>query len=88
MLRGAEAVVETFGGKSTTLISLGGHPETHILGETFYSQVPLRYGDYHRQGSGGTGVACVCRTFTGASLNVNGKPNGLREAVNAFFRGP
>ena len=26
--------------------ALGGHPETNILGETFYSQAPIRYGDY------------------------------------------
>ena len=45
-LRGLETVVEGLGGRSPTLISLGGHPETHILGETFYSQVPLRWGDY------------------------------------------
>ncbi len=84
VLRGTEAVVETFGGKSTTLISLGGHPETHILGETFYSQVPLRYGDYIAK------VAVVpawpaLKQLTGAPLNVNGKPNGLREAIIAYF---
>ena len=84
VLRGTEAVVETFGGKSTTLISLGGHPETHILGETFYSQVPLRYGDYIAK------VAVVpaspgLTALTRAPLDVNGKPNGLREAINTFF---
>ncbi len=85
ILRGAETIVESVGGKSPTLISLGGHPETHILGETFYSQVPLRYGAY---------VAKLCvapasaelKALTNAPLNVNGKPNGLRDAVVDFFR--
>ncbi len=85
VLRGAEAVVEAFGGKSATLVSMGGQPETHILGETFYSQVPLLWGPY---------MAKVCvapaspelAALTDASLNVNGKPNGLREAVVEFFR--
>ncbi len=84
MLRGAEATLETFGTKSGTLIALGGQPETHILGETFYSQVPIRYGAY---------VAKVAvrpaspdlESLRQAPLNVNGKPNGLREAVAAHF---
>ena len=84
-LRGAEAVVEAFGGKSATLVTLGGQPETHILGEIFYSQAPLLWGPY---------MAKVCvapvspelAALIDASLNVNGKPNGLREAVVEFFR--
>jgi len=45
-LRGIESVVEAAGGKSSTLMTLGGHPRTNILGETYYSQVPIRYGFY------------------------------------------
>ena len=84
VLRGAESVVEALGGKSATLVALGGHPETHILGETFYSAVPIRWGDYVAK----VAVAPVSenlRALTNAPLNVNGKPNGLREAVIAFF---
>ncbi|CAO4175419.1 catalase family protein [Methylorubrum populi] len=84
MLRGAETVLESLGTKSPTLISLGGHPETHILGETFYSQVPLRWGDYVAKVALAP-VSPELTALTGASLNVNGKPNGLREAVTAFF---
>ncbi len=84
-MRGAEAVVEAFGGQSPTLVSMGGQPETHILGETYYSQAPLLYGDY---------IAKVCvapvspelTALTKAPLDLNGKPNGLREAVVDFFR--
>ncbi|WP_336485819.1 catalase family protein [Methylobacterium nigriterrae] len=83
-LRGVETVLEALGTKSPTVIALGGHPETHILGETFYSQVPLRWGDYVAK----VAVAPVSpelTALTGAALNVNGKPNGLREAVSRFF---
>lgn len=84
-LRGTEAMVEAFGGKSATLVTLGSQPETHILGETFYSQAPLLWGSY---------MAKVCvapvspelAALIDASLNVNGEPNGLREAVVEFFR--
>ncbi len=83
-LRGAEHVVEAFGGQSATLQGLGGHPETHILGDSFYSQVPIRYGVYIAK----IGVSPSCPALTAltdAPLNVNGKPNGLREAVVDFF---
>ncbi|WP_132256713.1 catalase family protein [Methylobacterium segetis] len=83
-LRGVETVLEALGTKSPTVIALGGHPETHILGETFYSQVPVRWGDYVAK----VAVAPVSpelTALTNAALNVNGKPNGLREAVTAFF---
>ena len=84
-MRGAEAVVEAFGGKSPTITSMGGQPETHILGETFYTQVPLLYGPY---------IAKLCvapvspglTQLTNAPLTVNGKPDGIREAVVDFFR--
>ncbi len=84
-LRGLEGAIEAVGGKSATLISLGGHPETHILGETFYSQAALRWGDYVAKVAVAP-VAPALTALTGASLNVNGKPNGLREAVSEFFR--
>ncbi|KQT83770.1 catalase family protein [Methylobacterium sp. Leaf466] len=83
-LRGIEGVIESLGGKSPTLIALGGHPETHLLGETFYSQVPLRWGDYVAKVAVAP-VSLELTALTGAALNVNGKPNGLREAVLAYF---
>ena len=85
VLRGIETVVEGLGGKSPTLVALGGQRETHILGETYYSQVPVRWGDYVAK----VAVAPVSpdlAALSGAALNVNGKPNGLRDAVVAFFR--
>lgn len=85
VLRGTEKVIEAVGGQSATLISLGGHPETHILGETFYSQAPLLYGPYMAKISVAP-VSPELVALTDADLNVNGKPNGLREAVIDFFR--
>ena len=82
--RGAESLVEAVGGKSATLIALGGQPETHILGETFYSQVPILYGDYVAKIAVRPASPDI-RRLTDAPLDVNGKPNGLRDAVSAFF---
>src|SRR3984885_3723818 len=83
-LRGAEALLESIGSQSGLLKTLGGHPEDHILGETFFSQAPIRYGDYIAK------IAIAPASpelvaLTNAPLNVNGKPNGLRDAVREFF---
>lgn len=84
VLRGTEKVIEAFGGESATLKSMGGHPETHILGETFFTQVPLRFGDYMAKLSIAP-VSPSLAALTDAKLNVNGKPDGLRDAIVAFF---
>jgi catalase len=82
-LRGVEAVVEGLGGESATLKSMGGQPQTHILGDSFYSQLPVRFGDFIAKIS----VAPVSenlRALTGKGLETNGA-DALREAVIAFF---
>jgi hypothetical protein len=82
--RGTEAVLEAFGHKSPLVLTLGGQPLTHILGETFYSQVPLLYGDYVAKISLVPGSPEL-RALTGARLDMHGKPNALREAVTEYF---
>jgi hypothetical protein len=85
VLRGVETVIEAFGAKSATVATLGGQRETNLLGETFYSQAPLLWGPYMAK----VAVAPVTpelKALTDAPLNVNGKPNGIREAVIDFFR--
>nr|WP_284507261.1 catalase family protein [Caballeronia sp. ATUFL_M2_KS44] len=84
VLRGAEKVVEAVGGESATLKSLGGHPETHILGETFYTCVPVLYGRYFAKLSI-VPISPELTALTDAPLDVNGHPDALRDAVNAFF---
>jgi hypothetical protein len=84
LARVAEKAVASVSGPSPTLVSLGGHPETHILGETFYTQVPILYGKWMAK-------LCVAPVspelvaLAGAPLNVNGKPDGLRQAVIDHF---
>lgn len=84
VLRGTERVIEAFGAKSPTLVSLGGQPETNPLGDTYYSQVPLRYGEYVVKVSVAPRSPNLTR-LTDATLNVNGKPNGLRDAMIEHF---
>src|SRR5258708_7329596 len=84
MRQGQKAIVVVTEHPNTTVATLGGQPETHILGETFYSQAPLRFGDFSAKISVAP-KSPELKALAQASLNVNGVPNGLREAVLDFF---
>jgi hypothetical protein len=84
LLRGSEKIIEAVGGESGTIKALGGHPQTHILGETFFSQAPIMFGPYMAKVSV-VPVSAKLKLLTNAALNVNAHPNGLRDAVVDFF---
>lgn len=84
LLRGTEAVIEAVGGESAKLKGLGGHPRTHPLGETYFTQLPVLYGDYMARIS----IAPVSPALTAlhdARLDMMGKPDAMRQAVTEFF---
>jgi len=83
-LRGVESLIEAAGGVSPTITTLGGQAETHILGDTFYSQVPLLYGPYIVKVSVAP-ASPELKALAKAPLDFKGNPNALRDAVNAFF---
>jgi hypothetical protein len=85
LLRAAEATLESVGGESATLKSLGGHPETNVLGETFFTEVPVLYGPYIAKLSLAP-VSPDLATLKNAPVDLRNKPNGLREAAADFFR--
>ena len=79
----AEAAVEAAGGESATLKSFG-HPQTNILGETFYTQAPLRYGGYIAK----IAFAPLClqlQELTDKHLENHSDFSALRDAVVKFF---
>ncbi len=80
--RATESMIEAFGGKSPTLTTMGGQKKTHILGETFYSQVPILYGDFIAKFA----VAPIfsLSLLTDAPVDTS-NPNVLREAVSQYF---
>ena len=82
--RGAEQTLEAVGGRSITLKALGGHPETHPLGETYYSQVPILYGRYMAKVQVAP-VAPALTALTGSPVDLKDRPDGLRDAVVAHF---
>lgn len=83
-LRGAESLVEKAGGESATLKGMGGHRTTHLLGETYYSVVPLLYGRYFAKLSV-VPVSPELKALTNQNVDLKDKPNGLREAINDHF---
>ena len=84
VLRGTEHVIEAVGGESGTIKSLGGHPKTHILGETFYTCAPLMYGPYFAKLSI-VPVSPELAALADSTIDMHDRPNALRDAVNAFF---
>jgi len=83
-LRGVESLVEKAGGHSATLVALGGQPPVHILGETFFTQVPMRHGPYIAKLSLAP-VSPGLVALTGAKIDLGEQPNALREAVRRHF---
>jgi hypothetical protein len=82
--RGVEKVIEAVGGESVTLKTLGGHPETNPLGETFYSQAPILFGRYMAK----VQIAPVAPSLTALKdqpVDLKDRPDGLRETVVDYF---
>ncbi len=85
VMRGAERLVEAGGGQSPTIMTLGGYPEVNILGEEFYSQAPILYGDCIAKVAVKP-LSAALRALRKSPVDLKGKPNGLRDAVVDFFR--
>ncbi|MES2188142.1 MAG: catalase family protein [Pseudomonadota bacterium] len=84
ILRGTEKALEAVGGGSATLKSMGGHPQTHPLGETFFLQVPIRFGDHIAKLSI-VPVAPSLSALKDLPLPAAEHADALREATDAFF---
>ena len=84
-LQGVESLVEKAGGESAAIKGLGGHPKTHPLGESYFSAAPIRFGDYVGK-IGLKPVSPELTALTDAPVDLDGRPDGLREAVREYFR--
>jgi len=84
ILRGTERGLEAMGGESAKLKAMGGEPPHHILGETFFSQLPLRHGDHIARYQLAP-LSTSLRALTDVRLDL-GDDDAIRDAVVAFFR--
>lgn len=84
VLRGAESLIEKAGGESATLKGLGGHPATNMLGETYYSVVPMLWGPYFAKLSVAP-ISPDLQRLTNQPLELKEGPNALRDAITEHF---
>ena len=84
VLQGAEQLIEAVGGESATIKTLGGAPNTHPLGDTYYSQAPILWGDYIAKVSV-TPVSDSLRALKDQHLDTKDRPHALREETLAYF---
>jgi hypothetical protein len=84
VLRSVERVIEALGGKSAKIISLGGHPLTNVLGETYFAQVPILYGPYIAKFSL-VPISADLIALKNAPVDMVDNPDALRDAVQRHF---
>lgn len=83
-LRGTERTLEAVGGQSAKLKAMGGEPAHHILGETFFTQLPLRFGAYVAKFQL-VPVSPELLALTDARIDLD-DDDALRHAVSAYFQ--
>ena len=82
--RAANATIGVVGLHSATLEGIGA-PAVHILGESFTTVVPVRYGNYVAK-VGFAPASESLRTLTGESIDLGEDYNALEELIKRFFR--
>jgi hypothetical protein len=83
-LRKVEGLLERGGTDSAALKGMGGHPATHPLGDTYYSQTALLFGRYMAKVAL-VPVAVGLKQLHGATVDVKDHPDALRQAVRDYF---
>ena len=71
-------------GLNSPLLDAYGHPPEHPLSQSYYSQAPLRYGDYVAK-VGVVPATDALKAMQGQKLDLKDE-NGVRDAVIEFFR--
>jgi catalase len=79
-LRTLEAGLEALGGHSMLLTALGGAPETHPLGETYFTTTAFRFGDYIAKLSLRP-AAPALSARSGEIIKLHGRADALREEI-------
>ncbi|NTS64296.1 catalase family protein [Sphingomonas sp. HHU CXW] len=85
VLRGVNAALTAVGVESAAVRSMGGAPNVDPIGETYYSAVPFRYGDYVAKFSL-VPVSPGLKERTGAIIDASGRPNAIRETLQQELR--
>ena len=79
-LRTLNAGLSAVGVEAPKIQQMGGAPQVHPLGETYYSQTPFRYGDHIAKWQL-TPVSPELTSLAKETVNTSGRPDALREEV-------
>ncbi|MDO1581540.1 catalase family protein [Rhizobium oryzicola] len=84
VLRGVEGALESVGKESAPVKVLGGQPMTHMLGESFFTQVPVRFGDYIAK-LGAVPASDNLKRLVDQTVKVDGDADVHRHLLEEFF---
>ena len=84
-LQGVHKALDAVGVKSAAVDSLGGAPNVEPLGETYFSAVPFRHGNFIAKFSLQP-VAPAMTALTGKTIDVQGREDAIREDVRSEMR--
>lgn len=84
VLKTVEKVLESVGGESPALKTMGGNAETHVLGTSFFTQLPLRYGDYIAK-LGVIPASDNLKALAGVTVDTSKDPDIIRHEAEKFF---
>ncbi|WP_328765794.1 catalase family protein [Devosia aurantiaca] len=82
MLRGVNKVLTAVGVESPKVQTLGGAPNVHPLGESYFSVTPFRYGDYIAKFSV-VPVSDDLTSLTGQEINASKDEDAIRHTVRS-----
>lgn len=83
-MRNLNKLLHTFGTESA-LADFFGHPYSHPLADSYFSQAPMRYGDYVAK-LGAVPASDAQRALSDWRLDPHQDEDGFRHAAVAFFR--
>lgn len=84
VLRGVESVAESLGKELPPVKAMGGQPMTHMLGESVYTQVPVRFGQYIAK-LGLVPASENLKALIDKPVSVDGDEDVHRHMIEEFF---
>ncbi|MET0281143.1 MAG: catalase family protein [Steroidobacteraceae bacterium] len=82
VLQVVNSALGAVGLESSTLGGLGGAPQVHPLGETYFSVTPFRYGSYIAKFRLRPLTPALI-ALTGEKIDTRGRPNAIREEIQS-----
>lgn len=82
--RAAVTALGLVGQTSATLTTLAGQANTHLLGDSFYSQAPLLHGEYFSKVAMSP-ASDELVALSGKRIELSGHPDAIRENIKAYF---